>query len=153
MSSLVQQVQTDLVGAMKQKDELRLSVLRMLKSSIQLAQVEKGKANPLTDDEVVVILRRLIKQRHEAAEMYKSGGADDRAQSELEEAKVLDAYLPAQLTDDRLREIVAAAAQEVGAQSVRDMGKLMGKAMSEVKGQADGNRVKTVVQEYLNSLS
>lgn len=153
MSTLMQQIQDDLVKAMKNKEEVRLSVLRMLKASMQMMQVEKGKGSTLTDDEVMVLLRRLIKQRNEAAEMYKNGGAEDRAQNELDEAKILEAYLPAQLSDVQLREIVANVAKEVGAQSVRDMGKVMGKAMSAVAGQADGNRVKAIVQDHLNSLS
>ncbi|MDL2297725.1 GatB/YqeY domain-containing protein [Synergistaceae bacterium OttesenSCG-928-D05] len=153
MSTLMQQIQDDLVKAMKNKEEVRLSVLRMLKASMQMMQVEKGKDSTLTDDEVMVLLRRLIKQRNEAAEMYKNGGAEDRAQNELDEAKILEAYLPAQLSDVQLREIVANVAKEVGAQSVRDMGKVMGKAMSAVAGQADGNRVKAIVQDHLNSLS
>ncbi len=94
MSDLEMKIQKDLVDAMKKRDELSLSVLRMLKSAIQMAQIEKGKDNPLTDDEVLVIVRRLIKQRNEAAEMYRSGGAHDRAQSELEEVKVLDSTSP-----------------------------------------------------------
>ena len=99
MSGLVDKIQSNLVTAMKNKDELTLSVLRMLKSSIQLAQVEKGKDNALTDDDVLVLVRRLIKQRTEAAEMYKNGGAADRAERELAEIKVLEAYQPAQLSD------------------------------------------------------
>lgn len=153
MSDLVLKIQEDLVAAMKRKDELTLSVLRMLKSAIQLAQIEKGKDDPLTDDDVLVLVRRLIKQRNEAAEMYKNGGAEDRAARELEEAKVLDVYQPAQLADDALAKIVEDAAKQVGAAGPKDMGKLMGKVMAAVKGRADGNRVKACVQGYLNSLA
>ena len=153
MPALVSKVQADLVSAMKNKEEVKLLVLRMLKSSIQLAQVEKGKDKELSDDEVIVILRRLIKQRNEAAEMYKSAGAADRAEQELAEAVVLSAYLPAQLSDEDLDRLVAEVAAAVGAASMRDMGKVMGKAMAEVKGLADGNRVRESVQSYLSSLS
>ncbi|MDO5563593.1 MAG: GatB/YqeY domain-containing protein [Synergistaceae bacterium] len=152
MSGLVANIQNDLVAAMKRKDELTLSVLRMLKAAIQMAQIEKGKDNELTDDDVLVLVRRLIKQRHEAAEMYKSGGAEDRAQRELDEAKVLEAYQPAQLSDDDIAGKVAEIAAQVGASGPKDMGKLMGKVMAAVKGQADGNRVKAAVQSYLSSL-
>lgn len=153
MSALISRIQADLVSAMKNREETKLSVLRMLKSSIQLAQVEKGKDSELVDDEVIVLLRRLIKQRVEAAEMYKSGGAADRAWSELEEAKFLEAYLPEQLSDEALNAIVSEAVQAVGATGMKDMGKVMGKAVAAVKGQADGNRVKTVVQQHLSLLS
>ena len=152
MSDLAGKIQSDLVAAMKNKDELKLSVLRMLKSAMQLAQVEKGKENALTDDDVLVLVRRLIKQRVEAAEMYKSGGAADRAERELAEAQVLEIYQPAQLSDEDILKNVAKVAEETGAAGPKDMGKMMGKTMAAVKGQADGNRVKSAVQHYLNQL-
>ena len=152
MSDSAGKIQSDLVASMKNKDELKLSVLRMLKSAMQLAQVEKGKENALTDDDVLVLVRRLIKQRVEAAEMYKSGGAADRAERELAEAQVLEIYQPAQLSDEDILKIVAKVAEETGAAGPKDMGKMMGKTMAAVKGQADGNRVKSAVQHYLNQL-
>lgn len=153
MSDLEIKIQKDLVDAMKKRDELSLSVLRMLKSAIQMAQIEKGKDNPLTDDEVLVIVRRLIKQRNEAAEMYRSGGAHDRAQSELEEVKVLDSYQPEQLSDEEIEEIVAEISTQVGASGPKDMGKVMGKAVASVKGRADGGRIKELVLKHLSSKS
>lgn len=152
MSALAAKVQSDLVAAMKDKDELTLSVLRMLKSSIQLMQVEQGKDHELTDEDVLVLVRRLIKQRVEAAEMYRSGGADDRAGRELAEAKVLEGYQPAQMSDEEIAQLVAKIADETGAKGPKDMGKVMGKAMAAVKGRADGNRVKAAVQQHLASL-
>ena len=152
MSDLANKIQNDLVAAMKNKDELTLSVLRMLKSAIQLAQVEKGKDNALTDDDVLALVRRLIKQRIEAAEMYKNGGAADRAERELVEVKALEAYQPAQLSDEDILKVVVRVAEETGAKGPKDMGKMMGKAMAAVKGQADGSRVKSAVQQYLNQL-
>ena len=152
MSDLVLKIQNDLVAAMKNKDELVLSVLRMLKSAIQLAQIEKGKEDPLTDDEVLVLVRRLIKQRNEAAAMYRAGGAEDRAVRELEEAKVLDAYQPSQLSDDDIAKVVSEVAAQFGATGPKDIGKIMGKVMAAVKGRADGDRVRTQVQKYLTSL-
>ncbi len=152
MSDLANKIQNDLVAAMKNKDELTLSVLRMLKSAIQLAQVEKGKDNTLTDDDVLALVRRLIKQRIEAAEMYKNGGAADRAERELAEVKALEAYQPAQLSDEDILKVVVRVAEETGAKGPKDMGKMMGKAMAAVKGQADGSRVKGAVQQYLNQL-
>jgi uncharacterized protein YqeY len=151
MSDLMLKIQDDLTSAMKSKDELVLSVLRMLKSAVQLAQVEKGKENPLTDDEVLVLVRRLIKQRNEAASMYRAGGAEDRAARELEEAKVLERYQPAQLSDEEIEKIISDAAVQVKAAGPKDMGKVMGKAMAAVKGRADGDRVRNLVQSYLAS--
>ncbi len=153
MSDLAVRVQSDLVAAMKNKDELKLSVLRMLKSSIQLMQVEKGKDKELTDEDVLVLVRRLIKQRVEAAEMYRNGGANDRAERELAEAKVLEAYQPAQMSDEEIAQLVAKAAEEVGAKGPKDMGKLMGRVMAAVKGQADGSRVRAAVQQHLAAIA
>ena len=150
--ALLSQIQSDLVQAMKDKDDVKLAVLRMLKSAVQVAQVEKGKDAEFTDDDVLLIVRRLIKQRNEAAELYRSGGAADRAERELAEAKILEVYQPAQLKDEELEKLVAEAAQSAGASGPKDMGRVMGKAMAAVKGQADGNRVRRAVQKYLSSL-
>ena len=152
MSDLLLRIQNDLVEAMKMRDDLRLSVLRMLKSAAQMAQIEKGKDIPLTDDEVIVLVRRLIKQRNEAAEMYKSGGAQDRAQKELDEIKVLDSYLPEQMPEEEIMKIIADISTQVGASGPKDMGKVMGKTMAELKGRADGGKVKDLVLRHLSSL-
>ncbi len=152
MSDLLLRIQNDLVDAMKKRDDLRLSVLRMLKSAAQMAQIEKGKDIPLTDDEVIVLVRRLIKQRNEAAEMYKSGGAQDRAQKELDEIKVLDSYLPEQMPEEEIMKIIADISSQVGASGPKDMGKVMGKTMAELKGRADGGKVKDLVLRHLSSL-
>ncbi len=149
MSDLAGKIQSDLVAAMKNKDELKLSVLRMLKAAMQLSQVEKGRQKQLTDDDVLTLVKRLIKQRSEAAEVYRKGGAEERAQRELEEAKVLEAYQPAQLSDEEIMKAVERAAAEVHAAGMKDMGKMMGRTMAAVKGLADGNRVKAAVQKYL----
>ena len=151
MSDLVLRIQNDLVDAMKKRDVLRLSVLRMLKSAIQMAQIEKGRDLPLSEDEVLVIVRRLIKQRHEAAEMYKSGGAQDRAETELDEAKILDSYQPEQLSDEEIENIVREISSQVGASGPKDMGKVMGKTVTAVKGRANGERVKELVLKHLSS--
>jgi uncharacterized protein YqeY len=151
MPDLVLRIQNDLVAAMKKRDELSLSVLRMLKSAIQMAQIEKGRDLALSEDEVLVIVRRLIKQRHEAAEMYRSGGAQDRADRELEEAKVLDSYQPEQLSDEEIEKIVTDILPLVGATGLKDMGKVMGKAVAAVKGRAEGERIKKMVLKHLSS--
>ena len=153
MSDLELKIQNDLVDAMKKRDELRLSVLRMLKSAIQMAQIEKGRDLPLTDDEVLVIVRRLIKQRNEAAEMYRSGGAHDRAETELEEVKVLDSYQPEQLSDEEIVKIVTEISTQVEASGPKDMGKVMGKTVAAVKGRAEGGRIKELVLKHLSSKS
>ena len=150
MSDLLLRIQNDLVEAMKMRDDLRLSVLRMLKSAAQMAQIEKGKDIPLTDDEVIVLVRRLIKQRNEAAEMYKSGGAQDRAQKELDEIKVLDSYLPEQMPEEEIMKIIADISSQVGASGPKDMGKVMGAANKKLAGKADGKSISEVVKKLLS---
>ena len=139
---LTERIAADLVAAMKERAELRLSVLRMLKAEFQRAQADKGRAVELTEDDAQTLVRRLIKQRKEAAEQYRAAGAAGRAEEELAEAAVLEVYLPAQLGDTELDALVAEAAKEAGAVSVRDMGKLMRVLMPRVAGRADGNRVR-----------
>lgn len=139
-----------MVDAMKKRDELKLSALRMLKAAIQMAQIEKGRELSLSEDEVLVIVRRLIKQRSEAAEMYSSGGAQDRAVIELEEAKILGSYQPEQLSDEEIEKIVIDILSLVGASGPKDMGKVMGKTVAAVKGRADGERIKKIVLKHLS---
>jgi uncharacterized protein YqeY len=138
-----------MVSAMKTRDELRLGVLRMLKTSMQLASSEKGRAGALTDEDVLALVRRGVKQREEAAELYKKGGAEDRARKEMEEAGVLSEYLPAQLDAAALEDIVAGVISSLGASGPKDSGRVMGAAMKEVSGRADGKRVKEAVQKLL----
>ena len=150
---LVATVAADLLAAMKAREELKLSVLRMLKAEFQKAQADKGKASELTEEEAVVLVRRLVKQRKEAAEQYEAAGISERAREELNEAAVLEGYLPAQLDDDELNSMVRECAEKIGAVSPKDTGKLMSTLMPMVAGRADGKRVKEKATEYLASLA
>ena len=145
---LEEAIQRDLVAAMKNHDERRLSALRMLKTSIQLASTEKGRGE-LTDEDIQGLVRRGLKQREEAAELYRKGGASDRADEELAEARVLAAYLPAQLDDAELERIISGVISSLGASAPKDMGRVMGSAMQETAGRADGKRVKETVTKLL----
>jgi uncharacterized protein YqeY len=147
---LADKIQKDMVSAMKTKDELRLGALRMLKTSMQLASSEKGRAGDLTEDDIQALVRRGVKQREEAAELYKKGGAEDRARKELEEARVLSEYLPAQLDDAALKEIVSGVIASLGASTPKDIGRVMSGAMKEVSGRADGKRIKEIARQILN---
>jgi uncharacterized protein YqeY len=147
--NLEERIQKDLVSAMKSHDERGLSVLRMLKTSMQLASVEKGKRGGMSDDDIQALIRRGIKQREEAAEMYKKYGAPDRAENELKEAKILSAYLPVQMDDAELENIIKGVILSLGASGPKDMGRAMSGAMKEVSGRADGKRVKEIVQKIL----
>lgn len=147
---LAQDIAHDLTQAMKLREEPRLSTLRMLKAELQKLQADKGKGVEITDDDVHTVIRRLIKQRKDAAEQYKAGGAADRAESELAEIAILEPYLPKQLGTDEIDAIISEAAKEINASSPKDMGKLMKAVMSKAKGQADGSKVKERVNAFLN---
>ena len=147
---LTQDITHDLTQAMKLREEPKLSTLRMLKAELQKLQADKGKGVEITDDDVHTVIRRLIKQRKDAAEQYKAGGAIDRAESELSEISILEPYLPKQLGDDEIDAIISEAAKEINASSPKDMGKLMKSVMSKAKGLADGSKVKERVTAFLN---
>ena len=147
---LLQDITHDLTQAMKAREEPKLSTLRMLKAELQKLQADKGKSYEIVDADVQTVIRKLIKQRKDAAEQYSAGGAKDRAESELAEVKVLEPYLPQQLSDEALDAIISEAAEEIHAASPKDMGKLMKAVMSKAKGQADGSKVKDKVNAFLN---
>ena len=148
--SLTQTIAKDLMQAMKEKSEPKLSTLRMLKSELQKLQADKGKNAEISDDDVYTVIRRLIKQRKDAAEQYQAGGAAERAESELSEIKILEPYLPKQLSDDEIEKIISESAKELNVNSPKDMGKLMKAVMQKVKGLADGSKVKDRVNKFLN---
>ena len=152
MIDLEKRISDDLVAAMKAKKGMELSALRMLKAEFQRAKTEKGHSGDLSKDEVIALIQRLVKQRRDAADQFVAVGVDDRAAQELNEAIFLEIYLPEQLSDEELERIVEEAAALAKAAGPKDMGRVMGKAMISVKGQADGKRVKAKVQEYLQAL-
>ncbi|MDR1623144.1 MAG: GatB/YqeY domain-containing protein [Synergistaceae bacterium] len=143
-----EQIQRDLVSAMKSHDERKLSVLRMLKASIQLASTEKGRNAELSDDDIHALVRRGIKQREEAANLYKTCKANERAEEEAEEARILSGYLPSQLDDTELDALIRRVVSSLNAEH-KDMGRVIGAVMKEVSGRADGKRVREVAGKIL----
>lgn len=146
---LGKRIQEDLVISMKSRDEMRLGTLRMLKAALQLAQVEKGKDKELAEEEILAVVQRLIKQRREASEQYRSHGVADRADRELDEARILEGYMPEQLGDEEIASMALEAAIQAGAKGPRDMGRVMGILMPKVKGRAEGARVRAAVSKIL----
>lgn len=137
---IAQKVEQDIVPAMKARDELRLSVLRLMKSALKLKQVELNRA--LEDSEALSVLRTLVKQRHESAEQFRKGGREDLAAKEEAEIKIVEGYLPAAAGDEEIEAAVAAAITETGAASARDLGKVMKAAMARLASKnVDGKRV------------
>jgi uncharacterized protein len=141
---LADRVKQDLTVAMKAGEKSRVSALRLVLSELQKAAKEG-------DGDELAVLRRERKRRHESASAFRDGGRPELAEAEEAEAQVIEAYLPAELSDDELRAIVAAAVTETGASSPRDMGQVMKASMAQVAGRADGKRVSALAQEALRS--
>jgi len=140
--TLTDQVKADLTTAMKAGEKDRVGTLRLVLSELQ-KDAKEGKGDELA------VLRRERKRRHESSRAFRDGGRDDLAEAEEAEAALIEAYLPSELSDDELDQIVAAAVAESGAESARDMGKVMPLAMKQVAGRADGRRVSDKVKEAL----
>lgn len=145
--SVAEQVERDLVAAMRARDETRLSALRLLKAAAKNAEVEKR--SHLTADEYEAVVRRQVKMRREAAEGYEKGGRPEQAARERAELEILAAYLPAGLDDAALRRLVAEAIEQTGASSPGELGKVMSHAMRAAQGRADGSRVQGLARAML----
>jgi uncharacterized protein YqeY len=140
--ALAEQLREDLATSMKAGEKERVGTLRLVLSELQKAA--KG-----GDDDEVAVLRRERKRRHESAAAFRAGGRPELADAEEAEARIIETYLPAELSDDELRAIVAEAVAETGATSPPDMGAVMRTAMARVDGRADGRRVSALAQEAL----
>jgi len=148
---LLDRMNDDLKEAMKARDALKISVLRMTLSEAKNARIEKGKDETLTDDEVVQVLRRAVKKREEAVEQYRPAGREDLADKEEQEAAILKVYLPQSLEGAALTQAVEAAIKEANAQSIKDMGKVMKALMAAHPGQVDGKSAQIAIRERLGS--
>lgn len=146
--SLVQRFDEDLKAAMKAREELKVSTLRLLKAALSNAAIQKGKAS-LEDAEVLDVIAKLVKQREESVAAYTKGNRPELAQKEQTEAKILQAYLPAQLSDEELKGIVQAAVKETGGSGPQAMGAVMKRVIRQVAGRADGKRVNEIVKQSL----
>lgn len=147
--SLKSQLKSDLTAAMKQRDELTTSTLRMLLTAVTTEKVAGTSARELSDDEVLKVVNREAKKRREAAEAFSGGGRREQAERELAEEEVLARYLPAQLADAELAALVRAAIAVVGATEPRQMGQVMKTVTPTVAGRADGKRVSDEVRRQL----
>ena len=147
--SLKERLLQDMKEALKSKDKVKLSTIRMINSLIKNAEIEKR--GSLTDEEIIQLLMKYAKQRRESIEMYEKGGRQDLVEKEKAELAVVESYLPKQLSEDEIREIVKQAIDETGAASVKDLGKVMKVVMPKVKGRADGSVVNRLVKEMLES--
>lgn len=145
-----QQLQEDLRKAMLARDVLKTSVLRMLLSAINYYKIAKGGAGyEATDEDVVSVIQKEVKQRRDSIEQFQKGGRQDLADKETKELEILQAYLPQQLSEETLISLITQTIKELGATSMADMGKVMGNLMPKVKGKADGGMVSKIVKEEL----
>ncbi len=148
--SLKQQIFEDLKSAMKAGEVEKRDTLRMLDSMIKNTEIEKKKREEgLSDAEVQEVIARAIKQRKDAIAQFEEGGRPELAEKEKKEVEILSVYMPDQLSEDKVREIVKEVIAQSGATSKAEIGKVMGPAMGKLKGQADGNLVKHIVEEEL----
>ena len=144
-------LRSDLTAAMKARDEVTVRTLRMALTSVTKEEVAGSSARELSDDEVLAVLTREAKRRREAADAFAAAGRGEQAAAERAEGAVLHAYLPAQLTDAELGDLVAAAIEETGASGPRAMGQVMKAVTPQVAGRAEGARVAAEVRRRLGS--
>jgi uncharacterized protein len=148
INMLKDQIVKDLTEAMKAKDELRLNTLRMVKADIMKYEVS-GADKKATDEIVIDLIKRGIKQRRESAEGFEKGGNKISAQKELDEIKIIEKYLPAQMSEDEVKKIAKETIAQMNA-TPAEFGKVMGMVMGKTKGKADGGMVNKVVKELLS---
>lgn len=147
--ALIDRIQKDLTEAMKQKDELRLSVLRMVKAALKNKEIEKNR--PLQDLEGLQTLQTLVKQRHESVDQFRKGGRLDLADKETKEIAIIEEYLPAAPTDAEMRNAVDEAIAESGADSLKQMGAVVKAARAKLETKAvDGKVLSDIVREKLS---
>jgi uncharacterized protein len=138
----------DVKSAMRDKDQLKLNTLRFLQSAVKNREIEM-RPNPITEDEVMGVIKKLVKQRKESIEQYQNGGRQDLADQEAAELKILETYLPTQMSRDQIEKLVAEVISAVGAKSVKDMGPVMKEVIARSKGSADNKTVSEVIRSKL----
>lgn len=148
--SIQSKLLNDMKTAMKAGDKIRLETIRGLRSQIKNMEIDKNRQ--LSDEEEIQVLMSAVKKRKESIEQFKSGNRLDRAAEEEKEMEIVQEYLPEQMSDQEIEELVQTALLEVEASSPSDMGKVMGKVMPQVKGRADGKHVQKIVQQKLATL-
>lgn len=149
--TLTGRISSDLINAMKAKEKVALEAIRAAKTAFVLAKSEKGANYILTGEEELKIIQKLVNQRRESAAIYKEQNRPDLYEREVAEADVLEKYLPAKMSDEDLLNIIKVIIERVGAKSPADMGKVMGAAMKELAGKADGKEISAKVKQLLGT--
>lgn len=151
LSMLQNQVKEETTAAMKAKDQVKVDTLRGLTTAFtnELVATKRKPTDELPDEEAMNVIRREVKKRKEAAEAFEKGGRTDAAEKERQEQAMLEVYLPAQMSEEEVLKVVEAKKAELGVTDKKDMGRLMGAVMGELKGKADGGVVKAAVEKVL----
>lgn len=148
--SLQENVMAALKDAMKAKDQTALTALRAVKSAILLAQTEGGAQGQLSEEQELKILQKQVKQRKDSAAVYLEQGREDLAAPELAEAEIISQFLPAALSEEDIEKVVVDTINKVGAEGMKDMGKVMGIVSKELAGRADGKTISNIVKAKLS---
>lgn len=151
--SLMDRIGEEIKAAMKAKDKVRLETVRSIKKVLLEKQtsVRPAGQEALTETEELEVLSQLAKQRRDSVEQYRNAGREDLAENEAQELAIIEEYLPRQLSDEEVENAIAQIIAEVGATSPKDMGKVMGPVMQQLKGKADGKKVQEIVKAKLGS--
>jgi len=147
--SFTERINNDLKQAMLKREKDRLEAIRAVKTAFTLARTEKGANAELTEPEEIRILQKLVRQRQESAAIYQEQKRMDLYEKEVKEADVIEAYLPAMMSEDAIRQVVSRIVTDTGAQGMKDMGKVMGIATKELAGKADGKTISGIVRDIL----
>ena len=148
--ALKEKLQSDLTQSMRDRDELRSGTIRMVLTAIKNEEVSGKEARELSDAEVITVLSREAKKRREAAEAYEQAGAKDRAATEKAEGEIIATYLPAQLSESEIKDLISAAIAETGASGPQQMGLVMKSIQTKIAGRADGGLVSSLVKAALS---
>ena len=149
--SLELKITSALKEAMKSKNQMALTALRAVKSAILLHKTQKSSDGELSQEDEMKILQKLVKQRKDSADIYKGQGRNDLADPELKEAELIQQFLPKALSEEEVKEVVKSIIHEIGAEGMKDMGKVMGMASKQLAGKADGKRISNIVKEKLGA--
>ncbi len=147
---LSEQINADIKTAMKSKETVKLAALRAIKAQLLLIKTSGSSKNEISEEEGIKMLQKMVKQRKDSAEIYKSQNRDDLYENEMKEVSFIQAYLPKQMDENELTEVIKDIIKKIGADSMKDMGKVMGIASKELAGKAEGKLIAEKVKELLN---
>ena len=148
--SLIDKISESIKTSMKEKDIVSLESLRAVKSALLLAQTQKGNSTEISEDDEIKILQKLVKQRKESADIYISQNRSDLAEVEVNQYKIIERFLPKQMSVDEVEKIISDLINKTGASGMKDMGKIMGMASKQLSGMADGKTISNIVRAKLS---